>query len=575
MKNSKSTKYILGIWDGHDSGAAIIRDDKILFAINEERLTRRKLEVCFPKASIKACLDYLDFNPEDISEIAVSTCDVAKTITRVFPNFKERYYLLRRRKTAFPRFFRLMKYVKYSLTEIGPNFLCRFLSGHIIKSELKKHGFKKFNLYLLDHHLCHVACAAFCAGYTESLVVTLDGVGDGLSGTINTFKNGNFTQISKIKANRSFGIFFEHVTNLLNMRELEDEGKVMALANYAYPIPDQANPLMDFFQIEGLKVKSKYSSTKMYRELKKILWHYPSEQFAYMAQRTLELKIKELIIHAIKETKIQKIALSGGVASNIKLNMLLRELVEVKDIFIFPHMGDGGLALGAALLQNFISNHVFAYRLKDLSLGMEYDQRAIFELLEREKLIPEYIDDIAMKAAQLIAEGNIVLWFQGRMELGPRALGNRSILARPDSIEIKDKLNLAVKKRVWYQPFCPTILLDEAKELFEDFNGTPDRFMTSAYIVKPEKRKYMEGVINIDGSCRPQIINNSDFLYSKLLLYIKDLTGYGVILNTSFNLHEEPLVCSPHDAINTFKRMNCKYLILDHYLIKKDSDEEK
>jgi carbamoyltransferase len=155
------------------------------------------------------------------------------------------------------------------------------------------------------------------------------------------------------------------------------------------------------------------------------------------------------------------------------------------------------------------------------------------------------------------------------MEYGPRALGNRSILAPPHSEEIKNELNLIQKKRVWYQPFCPTMLLGDAKELLEDLKGTPNAYMTMGYMIEKEKQKLVKGVINIDGSCRPQIITDHDSRYSKLLSEYKKLSGIGVVLNTSFNLHGEPLICSPEDALSTFSRTAAKYLVLGNYLVRK------
>jgi carbamoyltransferase len=356
------------------------------------------------------------------------------------------------------------------------------------------------------------------------------------------------------------------------MRELEDEGKVMALANYALKIEDDKNPLLDFFTVDGLNVKAKYSSLRTYKELKKILWRYPSEQFAYMAQRTLEVKITELVRNAIKETGLSRICLTGGTCSNIKVNMLLKNLPEVDDVYVFPHMGDGGLAIGSAMLANYELNGVYKYDFENVYLGPEYSNDQIKTILERSELgnaSYEYIEDIEKKTAKLLSDGNIVLWFQGRMEYGPRALGSRSILAPPHSEEIKNQLNLIQKKRVWYQPFCPTMLLDDAKELLEDLKGTPNEYMTMGYMVKKEKQVLMKGVINIDGSCRPQIITDYESRYAKLLLEYKKLSGVGVVLNTSFNLHGEPLICSPEDALSTFSRTPAKYLVLGNYLVSK------
>ncbi len=560
--------YILGIWDGHDSGAAIIKENEILVAINEERLTRRKLEIKFPYKSIQACLDYLIIKHSDVSEIAISTSDPAKTLARIAPSTKDEYYLIRRRKKDLTFLNFQKKKFKYKLTELKPNWITTSISKKIIQKELNKIGFNNFQLSVVDHHVSHVAAAAFCSGFNECLVVTLDGLGDGVSGTVNIFKDKELNNISTISAKDSFGIFFEHVTNLMNMRELEDEGKVMALADYAYPISDKENPMLDFFTVEGLKIKAKYNSLKMYKELKKILWKYPSEQFANMAQKTLEYYIIILIKNIIEETGIHNIALSGGVASNVKVNMKIRNLPECEEIFVFPHMGDGGLALGAAMYRNYRLNEVTNYKFDSIAFGLEYSNEEIEKELKQANLIYKAPTNLEKETADLIAQGNIILWFQDRMEYGPRALGSRSILALPNKPNIKDELNLKLKKRVWYQPFCPSLLEEDAPVLLEDFNGKPNYFMTMAYEVREEYRQELIAVINIDGSCRPQILgkdNNSK--YAKLLKAIKVLTGKGVVLNTSFNIHGEPLVCSPKDAIKTFLTTGIKHLVIGNFIV--------
>lgn len=562
--------YILGIWDGHDSGVVVLKDDKILFAINEERLSRRKLDVSFPKKSIEYALNYLSLKKEDIKIIALSTTEFAKTLWRFFPSLKESYYLLRRRKKEFSNFDSFRKSLKYKITEIQLDPFSRNLSRFVTNRNLKRLGFNDFKLFFYDHHLCHAVTAAFTSGFEKALVITIDGIGDNLSGTISKFEKGKLERIKSISGKDSFGIFFEHVTNLMNMRELEDEGKVMALANYALKIEDEENPLLQFFKVEGLDVKAKYGSLRTYKELKRILWKYPSEQFAYMAQRTLEVKITEWVRNAVKETGLHKLCLAGGTCSNIKVNMLLKNLPEVEDIYVFPHMGDGGLAMGSAMLANYELNGVYKYDFKDVFLGPEFSNEYVKSLLEKrnpDNIKYEYVEDIEKKVARLIYDGNIVLWFQGRMEYGPRALGSRSILAPPQSEEIKNELNLVQKKRVWYQPFCPTMLLEDAKELLEDLKGTPNAFMTMGYMVKKEKQNLIKGVINIDGSCRPQILTEYNSRYARLLIEYKKLSGLGVILNTSFNLHGEPLVCSPEDALNTFLRTKAKYLVLENYLV--------
>ena len=560
--------YVLGIWDGHDSGAAVVKDDKIIFAINEERLTRRKLEVSFPEKSIQACLKYLSLNIGDINHIGISTYDFAKTLARIFPSFKEEYYLIRRRKREPKSFFRLKKKLKYKLTEIGPTEFYRWISSSLVSKKLKILGFKNFKLHLLNHHLCHACAAAFCSGFDDCIVLTLDGVGDGLSGTISIFKNKKIKPLSFISSRNSLGIFFEHVTNLLNMRELEDEGKVMAMANYAYPIEDNENPMMDFFSVNNLNINSRFRTLRMYSELKKILWKFPSEQFAFMAQRVLEVKILELVKNAISQTKIHKIAFSGGVASNIKVNMLIKNLPEIADCFVFPHMGDGGLALGAAFLVNHQIKGITSYQLDSLFLGPEYSNHYILNTLEKYDFKYRYYKDIEKKVAKLISDGKIVLWFSGRMEAGPRALGGRSILARADSLAIKNRLNLILKRRAWFQPFCPSLLFEDAKKYFVNLKGKYDQYMTMGYIVNGNMRE-IKGVINVDGSCRPQIIpgNDHNHRYIRLLKEIKKKLGTSVVLNTSFNIHGEPIVCSPKDALEALVKTGCDYLAIENYLV--------
>ena len=566
-------RFVLGIWDGHDAGAALLCGDEIVFAINEERLSRRKLEVGFPTRSIEACLKAASLAPSEIGAVAASTTDPAKTLTRLVPSLKEEYYLLRRRKIPPRPFDSLRKVFKYRFTELHPNCLSRALSRSYLTRKLRDMGFAGFALHLVDHHAAHAAAAAYCSGYPECLTAPLDGVGDGLSGSLWTLRDGSLTLLRALPASVSLGIFFEHVTNLMNMRELEDEGKVMALANYAYPVADGENPLLAIITAEGLDLKSPYSSTSMFREMKKILWRYPSEQFAFMAQRALEKNALALITEALARTKLTKIAVAGGVFSNIKLNMSIADLPQVERICVFPHMGDGGLALGAAMSVNRSIRGVTAYKLNDLSLGPSFRREEILQAIEQPLAAGGVrvvqIENAPKEAARLILDGEIILWFQGRMEIGPRALGNRSILARPDDRQIKDRLNRLLKKRVWYQPFCPSMLAEDAPFLLhmEGQEQKDNRFMTMAFRAREEKLPVMEGVINIDGTCRPHFVGEENLPFRELLRHIKKELGCGLVLNTSFNIHGDPMVCSPREALETLGRTGIRYLFMGDILV--------
>ncbi len=558
---------ILGIWDGHDAGAAVVDESgRIVCAANEERFTRRKLEVGFPQKAIEACLGEAGLEPKDVGEVAISTFDPAKTLTRIFPSLKESYYLLRRRKVRPRALDSWKRTFKHQLTTWRPNRLTRRLSEAALSRDLSRAGLERARIHWTHHHRAHAATAAFTSGFDPALVVTLDGVGDGLSGTLSTSRDGELTLLSAIGARDSFGIFYEMVTRLLNLRELEDEGKVMALSSYGYAPPDGRNALLDLFQVDGLKVRCRLPPLGLFRFLAGELAMMPSEQFAFLAQETLETKVVELVRNALRTTGMRRIAYAGGVASNIQVNRRLWSLPECEAIFVFPHMGDGGLALGAALARAVEKGGARSYPLGDLRLGPSLRPGEIESALRDSGLRFRTVEDPASEAARRIAAGEVVFWFQGRMEFGPRALGGRSILARPDSELLRDRLNLKLKRRVWYQPFCPSILDEEAERLLER-GGTKNRFMTMAYGVRGEGRELLRGVIGRDGTCRPQMVDESLGIYHRLLVSIRKAIGVGAVLNTSFNLHGEPLVASPSHAIQCFLRSGADALVIGDFLL--------
>jgi carbamoyltransferase len=560
--------YILGIWDGHDAGACIVEDGEIKAAINEERLTRKKSDIVFPQNSIKACLEYLDLKPADIETVAMAGTQLSRLMARQIHFIDERYYKIRRRLVQKPKLERFQKlYIKYLLARY--NFpILRGFAERQTKNKLRKMGFEKIKIHAVDHHMSHAASTIFTSGFKKNLCITLDGVGDGLSGTISTFENGEIKKISEMKEKDSIGIFFELVTNILGFRELEDEGKVMAMADYSYPIPDEKNKLINFFEVDGLRIKAKHGTSKRFSELEKIKWNTPIERFAYMAQRTLEKHTLQLFRNAIDRTGVKDVCWSGGVASNIKLNRILRLDSGLKDWFVFPHMGDGGLAVGAALFVAHELQGITPKRIDNSYFGLDYDDKKIEEALRSfsSKVEYEQVKDPSHVASDLINKNNYIFWFQGRMEYGPRALGNRSILASADSDDAKEVLNLMVKKREWFQPFCPSLLEEDAKEVFEDYDGKPDRFMTMGYMLRKQLKKKFASISNVDGSVRPQMVGQENEKYRKLLEGIKKRTGFGIVLNTSFNIHGEPIVCSPKDALNTMMATKTKHMVLGNFL---------
>ena len=563
---------VLGIWDGHDSGAALLRDGHLQFAVNEERLTRRKLEIRFPTKSIAACLTYTRTAAHDVDLVATSTSDPAKTLGRLWPGSKERYYAVRRRKTVPGPLSGMTRLVKYRMTEWSPGPFSRTFSRQTLKRQLAAHELSAATLRMVDHHEAHAAGAAHASGFRSCAVVTIDGLGDGSSATISTFRDGRLRRVATSPARSSLGVFFEHVTNLLNMRELEDEGKVMALADYAAPILDADNPLLPLILVRDGVIETACAGHALRNSLARVHWQYANEQFAYLAQRVVEHVSVALARDAVRMTGERRLALAGGVVSNVKATRRIRLLPEVDDVYVFPHMGDGGLALGAAVLAASQERDRVQLDLDRLDLGPGFDMDAIESALGAAGLAGNPTPDLPVRVADILADGKIAMWFQGRMEYGPRALGHRSVLARPDRPDLRDRLNLVLKRRVWYQPFCPSMLESEGPRLLADWTGGRNRCMTMAYEVSGAHRDRLAGVISVDGTCRPQLVPDTDpGDYARLLHEARARWGVAAVLNTSFNIHGEPLVCSPTEAIDVFLRSGADALAIGPFLVQRVS----
>lgn len=561
---------ILGIWDGHDAGAALLVDGALVAAVNEERLTRRKLEIGFPTRSIEACLGMASLTPAAIDAVAASTSDIAKTLGRFAPWTRERYYQVRRRKAKPGLMSTLTRDAKYALTTWPSNALSRNLSRSLLRATLRRHGFTRARVGVFDHHACHAVAAAHASGFESCAVLTIDGVGDGLSATTSTFRNGTLTRVAATPATHSLGVFFEHVTALLNMRELEDEGKVMALADYSSHVADADNPLLDLVRVEHGRIVLARTGGSLRRRLAALHWRVPNEQFARMAQRVVERTCVALAEDAIRRTGERCLAIAGGVASNIKATRQARLTDGVARVYVFPHMGDGGLALGAAVAMAREAGVEPRLELDTLAVGPAYGDERIRAALAARQLPFSEGQDIPSAVADLLERGVIVMWYQGAMEYGPRALGQRSVLARADRPGLRDRLNLALKRRVWYQPFCPSMLVSEAGRVLADWDGAPpiSPHMTMAYTVREGCRGDLAAVIGIDGTCRPQFVNDdSTEPFAALLRAVRCRTGRGILLNTSFNIHGEALVCTPEDAVDVFLRSGADALAIGPFLV--------
>ncbi len=342
---------VIGVWDGHDAGAALIIDGEVRLALNEERLSGRKLDVGFPTLAVAAMRHAAEGRRV---AWAGTTSDAAKTLTRVFPSMKESYYRLRRRLVPPGPLHGLTTRAKYSLTQLPTNGLLRAWARRMFASAC---GAPLENVFLVDHHAAHAASAAFWPTWGgDATIVTLDGIGDGESGSVWTWAEaqGDVTPLISIPGSASLGLFFEHITNELQMRPLEDEGKVMALASYAVDTPVVSNPFLKWFSLTTDErrlpvLRCSIPPSRMAREVARIIWCTPREAVCRMAQQTLEQLVPRYFTLLVEATGRGAFGYAGGVASNIKVNRLIRNLPGVTRLEVCPAMGDGGLPLGAAL----------------------------------------------------------------------------------------------------------------------------------------------------------------------------------------------------------------------------------
>ncbi|AEC52744.1 nodulation protein [Pyrococcus sp. NA2] len=531
---------ILGIHDGHDAGVALIKEEE-LYAINEERLNRIKKYRGFPRLSLRKILEISDTYPEEVDIIAVAG-------------------LFRRQK-------RLLE----------------------LESELKKVfgvNFKE-KVIFVEHHLAHASSAYYTSGLKDAVVLTIDAAGDGLSSTISIGRDGELFRIAQSTYIDSLGDFYASITELLGFKPMRHEGKVMSLAAYGKPKYE----LSSIIEVKGLTFENKLKiiGTEATRKLAEI-FSFPLErakevssnlkkgilngelerkaiEIAASAQAHLEKLVEELGLK-LKEYDLP-IAYAGGVAQNVKANAILRRIFG--DVWVFPAMDDAGLAFGAAIYVKAQMERMYGkwkpFKLRHVFLGPSYPLETIEEELKREKLEYEEVD-VPSFVADSLSEGKIVGLFQGRMEYGPRALGNRSILADPRDESVKEKLNIALRRDV-FQPFAPSILEERFEEYIEDLTGEPNRFMTMSYIASEEFRNIAPAVIHVDNTTRPQSVPNEKETerYYRIIKEFEKRSGVGAVLNTSFNMHGEPIVCSPRDAIRTAKISNIDVLVLENFAI--------
>jgi carbamoyltransferase len=547
----------------HDSSACIARDGEILFAVAEERLSRVKHDARFPALAIRACLDFAKIRPENIDHVCFG--------------WPRATAALRHDLACMARRSQPLDYVGLVSTVRRNLGITRQGNGE--KPFIQTFGPTHARFRFVDHHLAHAISAYAFSGFDDAAVLVLDGRGAWEATSLWRGRDGRLEHVWTIPWPNSLGLFYAQFTQFLGFQPYSDEWKVMGLAPYGQPgisvrdfiIPDD-NP----YRVATQLLIGKNSCPMAAMEARLGKSRVPESEIddrhknlAFAVQDSCELAMLTLARAAVARTGCRNFCLAGGVALNSKANGKILASDIVDRLFIQPASGDDGACLGAALAP-YLDNRgkLPLKRMRHAYLGTASEDAEIEKALQTYKLRATRVSDPGQTAAELLADGKILGWFQGRMEFGPRALGSRSILADPRDPEMNAKVNNAVKFREWWRPFAPSMLAEAACEYLESATDSP--FMIVTAQVKTEKRKVIPAVTHVDGSARPQTVEREiNPLYWRLIDEFGKRTGVPVVMNTSFNLRGEPIVCTPTDAIRTFFSSGMDALMIGSFLVDK------
>jgi carbamoyltransferase len=570
---------VLGIIDSKPSSAAILKDGEILSAIAEERLCRMKMASGMPHQAIKQVMMDSGVTAKDIDVVAV-----AQRVSVFEPEPIPWNGWFDQKHAGKPRPF---EKISGTLAPVVGYLPFAQQAHHKIKDLMSRKRLSQIPEYLkeeygitapvkyYDHHYCHAASAYYTSNYDKALIVTLDGGGDGLSGSVYQGKDGRLTRLSAVDSFNSLGNFYSYITHLCGFKAESHEGKITGLAPLGKP--SYITILREFVSYED-PGQIQYSVPMYHRSaLKQIASRLPENFDKADLAASVQLLLEEIGIRFIqywlRKIGIRSIAVAGGVFSNVKFNQHVHELPEVDNFFVHPAMDDSGLAVGGALAvladEPAKDPARLSQRLKNVYFGTSYGDDEIRKSIESFGFEATYESNITDVIAKLLAEGRVVARFTGRMEYGPRALGHRSILYQTTDPSINDWLN-AHLLRTEFMPFAPATLQEYADECFEGLDGARDsaRYMTITFNCTEKMRTQSPGVVHVDGTARPQILDPDtapDF-YKIAVAYHK-LTGIPSLINTSFNMHGEPIVCTPEDALRSFNEGKLDYLAISNWLV--------
>ena len=560
---------ILGInCAGHDSSVALIRDGRVVFAAEEERFTRKKHDQEFPTESLKAALCYAGIEFADLDAVAFGKehapahglQDLKALLTGKVP-WSIHYVLAPLLRTG------------WQLAEGNGRRPMREAFGPL--SHLR--------VLDINHHDSHAWSAYGLSGFEEALVIVVDGRGATQSTSLYHARGDKLHRLKSYNYPNSLGYLYAAFTNQLGFQAFADEWKVMGLAAYGHPEYDMSHAIRN--SPNGYRVNAHLfppfdivSDARPVAKMRK-LYGPPSDpdhltsddqNLAASVQLATERALDDLVAEGVRLTGCRRLCLAGGVAMNSKANGRIEASGLVDELFVQPAATDDGTAIGAAIAGHVaLGLGVPRYRMEEVYWGPEYGESEIDNALKTFKVPSHRTLELEPAIAHELAEGKIVGWFQGRMEFGPRALGNRSILADPRRADMKDLVNDSIKFRENWRPFAPSCLAEAASDYFEGCTDAP--YMIVTYGVRPEKRSVIPAVTHVDNSARVQTVNAAtNPRYYRLISEFGRETGVPVILNTSFNLRTEPIVCTPQDALKTFYSSGLDLLVLGDHIVAKD-----
>ncbi len=585
---------ILGIHDGHNASAALIIDGKLECAIAEERLSRKKHHYGFPEKSIEMVLETSNVSYSDIDKVAISSASIPPSYFYTLRNstFSIEDYWKEQKEYWYPRLYegKKPKYLDIMQHRIDKNFpydksLIKHEEDFEGMLEARKKLISEFlnipleKIYVYDHHECHAYYGYMLSPVKSEdvLVFTMDGGGDNANGTVSIGKPGERLKEISRSSNCNIGRMYRYATLLLGMRPADHEYKIMGLAAYnsdkyglkAFKVYD------DTIQVDGLGFKYKNKIKDHFFYFKDKLEGQRFDAIAYGIQKKCENLLTEWISNGLTKTGIKNIIMSGGVAQNIKANKLISELTNLKTLFIPPGPGDESISIGAAYI-SYLDSIGENFKLKvpkSAYFGPSFSDSKIKESIKKNIDSGFSVKTVSDNfVANLLAQGDIVARFgDGKMEFGARALGNRSILADPRRPDVIHHINKLVKMRDFWMPFAPSILSDREKDYMVNNKNIDARFMAVGFDSTDIAKEHIPaGLHPFDRTARPQIVyKNENPSYYSLIKEFEKITGIGALMNTSFNIHGEPIVGTPDDAISTFKRCGLHHLYIGKHLISK------